>query len=128
MAWTFIVWGALLLYGHIIDFSTTYEVTDDALIVRSPVRFWSLSRTMDWGHVKRMNVVVGRVGAEAEDAGLQVIYTPEGSTQMIREDMPYDAQLAQEIATRAGLKAAKGSGMTRFDAIPQETKGNYSWQ
>ncbi|MBI3959028.1 MAG: hypothetical protein HY328_09480 [Chloroflexi bacterium] len=128
MAWTFIVWGALLLYGHIIDYSTTYEVTDDALIVRSPLRFWSLGRSMDWGHIKRMNVVVGRVEAEAEDATVQVIYTPEGSTQMIREDMPFNAALAQEIVTRAGLKAVKGSGMTRFDAIPQDAKGQYTWQ
>ena len=128
MAWTFIVWGGLLLYGHIIDYSTTYEVTDEALIVRSPVRFWNLQRTMDWGHIKRMNVVVGRVEAEAEDATVQVIYTPEGSAQMIREDMPFNTALAQEIVTRAKLKAAKGSAMTRFDAIPQDAKGQYSWQ
>ncbi len=128
MAWTFIAWGALLLYGHIIDYSTTYEVTDDALIVRSPTRFWSLGRSMDWGHIKRMNVIVERAEAETEDVGLQVIYTPDGSTQMIREDMPYDPALAQEIATRAGLKAAKGSGMTSFQAIPQDSKGSYTWQ
>lgn len=128
MAWTFIAWGALLLYGHLIDYSTTYEVTDEALIVRSPVRFWNSQRTMDWGHIKRLNVVVDRLEAEAEDAAVQVIYTPEGSGQMIREDMPFNPQLAQEIVTRAKLKAAKGSGMTRFDTIPQDKKGQYSWQ
>jgi len=128
MAWTFIAWGALLLYGHIIDYSTTYEVTDDALIVRSPVRFWNLRRSMDWNHIKRMNVVVDRLEAEAEDAVVQVIYIPEGSTQMIREDIPFNAALAQEIATRAKLKATKGSGMPHFDMLPQDKKGQFSWQ
>lgn len=128
MAWTFIIWGGLLFYGHLIDMSTTYEVTNDALIVRSPLRFWNFGRTMGWSFIKRLNVVVERTEATEEDAGLQVIFIPEGSTQMIREDMSYNSQLAEEIVTRAGLKAAKGSGMTKFDAIPQESKGQYSWQ
>ena len=75
MAWTFIIWGALLFWGHIIDYSSTYEVTEDALIVRSPLRLWSIQKTMDWGHIKRMYVVVERIGATAEDAALQVIFT-----------------------------------------------------
>jgi len=128
MAWVFIVWGALLLYGHIIDYSTTYEVTDDALIVRSPLRFWSMKQIMDWGHIKRMNVVVERVEAKEEDATLQVVYNPEGSNRMVREDIPYNAQLAQEIVTHTGLKTGRGSAMQGFDAIPQDEKGAYSWQ
>ena len=72
MAWTFIVWGALLLYGHIIDYSTTYEVTDEGLIVRSPVRFWNLTQKMEWGQVKRLNVVVSRLEATA-CAGFQAL-------------------------------------------------------
>ena len=47
---------------------------------------------------------------------------------MIREDMPYNPQLAQEIADRAGLKAERGSAMKSFDALPQEQKGRYTWQ
>jgi len=128
MAWTFIIWGGLLLYGHLIDLSTTYEVTDDALIVRSPLRFWNFGRTMGWSFIKRLNVVVERAEATPEDTGLQVIFIPEGSAQMIREDISYNSQLAEEIVARAGLKAAKGSGMTKFDAIPQDSKGQYSWQ
>jgi hypothetical protein len=128
MAWTFIIWGGLLFYGHLIDMSTTYEVTDDALIVRSPLRFWSFGRSMGWSFIKRLNVVVERAEATEEDAGLQVIFIPEGTTQMVREDIPYYSQLAEEIVARAGLKAPKGSGMTKFDAIPQDGKGQYSWQ
>lgn len=128
MAWTFIIWGGLLFYGHLIDMSTTYEVTDEALIVRSPLRFWSFGRSMGWSFIKRMNVVVERAEATEVDAGLQVIFIPEGTTQMVREDIPYYSQLAQEIVTRAGLKATKGSGMTKFDALPQDGKGQYTWQ
>ena len=128
MAWTFIVWGGLLLYGHLIDYATTYEVTENALIVRSPMRFWALQQVMEWRNIKRINVVVSRLEAQPEDTTVQIIYTPQGSTQMIREDIPFNAALAQEIVTRAGLKASKGSGMTRFDSIPQDAKGLYTWQ
>jgi len=128
MAWVFIVWGGLLLYGHIIDYFTTYEVADDALIVRSPLRFWNIKQSMDWEHIKRLYVVVDRREAGAEDATLQVIYNPEGTNRMVREDMPYHVELAREIASRAGLSADRDNPMKSFDAIPQDAKGVYSWQ
>ncbi|RME59201.1 MAG: hypothetical protein D6790_10920 [Caldilineae bacterium] len=128
MAWTFTLWGALLLYLHIIDYTTVYVVDDEGVEVRSPLRFWKLVFRMDWGHISRMNIVVERLEADEEDVTIQVFYTPEGDVRLIREDLPYDPQLAAIIAEKAGLKPERGQAMTSFDAIPQDAKGVFVWK
>ena len=60
IAWTFLIWGALLLYGHIIDIGTVYEVSDEGLAIKSPLRFWATSRKWDWGNMTRLDVIVRR--------------------------------------------------------------------
>lgn len=127
IAWTFLIWGALLLYGHIIDIGTVYEVSDEGLTIRSPLRFWALSRTWTWGHMTRLDVVVRRREAGADDADLQVHYTPEDSTVLFREDLPFIPELAEEIASRAGLTPERRQAMQSFDSIPQDEKATYTW-
>ena len=127
IAWTFLIWGALLLYGHVIDLGTVYEVSDDGLVINSPLRFWALNRKWDWGHVTRMDVIVPRTEASESDAVLHVHYTPEDSTVLFREDLPYIPGLSDEIAKRAGLKPARGQAMQSFDSLPQDQKGAYTW-
>ena len=34
-AWTFAIWGVLMIYSGLLEINETYEVTDDALIVRN---------------------------------------------------------------------------------------------
>lgn len=127
IAWTFLIWGALLLYGHIIDLGTEYQVSDEGLIINSPMRFWALNRNWDWGHITRMDVIVRRTEASGSDADLHVHYTPEGSTVLYREDLPFIPGLSEEIATRAGLKPARGQAMQSLDSLPQDQKGTYTW-
>jgi hypothetical protein len=128
IAWTFLIWGALLLYGHLIDIGTVYEVSESGLEIRSPLRFWAFSRRWDWGHITHLDVVVGTVEASESDVELQVHYTPEGSTVLFREDFPYYTGLAEEIANRAGLKPERGQAMQTFASIPQDEKGTYTWK
>ena len=128
MAWTFLSWGALLLYGHIIDLGTVYEVADDGLEIRSPLRFWAISRKWDWAHFTRLDLLVERLEAEEADVVMQVHYTPEGSTVLYREDIPYNAELAAEIVSRAGLKPETRQAMQDFTAIPQDETGTYTWK
>ena len=127
MAYTFLIWGALLLYGHIIDLGTVYEVSEDGLAINSPLRFWALSRKWDWGHITRLDVIVGRREATEGDVDLHVHYTPEDSTVLFREDLPYLPGLAEEIASRASLKPERGQAMQSFSSIPQDEKGTYTW-
>ena len=127
IAYTFLIWGALLMYGHMIDIGTVFEVTDDAFELRSPLRFWALSRKWDWGHVTRLDLIVPRMEAAAGDVEMQVHYTPEGSTVLYREDIPFIPALAEEIAARAGLTPERQQEMQSFDSIPQEEKATYTW-
>ena len=128
IAWTFLIWGALLLYGHLIDIGTVFEVSEDGLEIRSPLRFWAQSRKWEWGHITHLDLIVGRLEATENDVVLHVHYTPEGSTVRFREDLPYVPALAEEIANRAGLTAEGQQAMQTFDGIPQEEKGTYTWK
>ncbi len=127
IAWTFLIWGALLLYGHLIEIGTVYEVSEDGLAIKSPLRFWAHSRSWDWGHMTRMEVVVGRREASESDVVLHVHYTPEDSTVLFREDLPYIPELAEEIANRAGLTPERRQAMQSFESIPQDEKASYTW-
>ncbi len=127
IAWTFLIWGALLMYGHMIDIGTVFEVSADAFELRSPLRFWAMSRRWDWGHITRVDLIVSRLEAAEVDVVMQVHYTPEGSTVLYREDLPYIPALAEEIAARAGLTPERQQAMQTFDSIPQEEKGTYTW-
>lgn len=127
IAWTFLIWGALLLYGHVIDMGTVYEVSEDGLTIRSPLRFWALARTWDWGHITHLDVMVKKAEASEDEVDLQVHYTPEGSTVLFREDLPFLPDLAEEIASRAGLNAERGQAMQSFSSIPPDEKGTYTW-
>lgn len=128
MAWIFTLWGALLMYNHLSDFFTRYEVTDQALVIYTPVILWRIKRVWDWKHINRMDLVVDRIEAEPEDVEMQVYYTAEGSTVLHREDIAYNPVLAKIIAERAGLKAKRGQTMTTFEQIPQDNKATYQWQ
>ncbi len=127
IAWTFLIWGALLMYGHMIDIGTVFEVSDDAFDLRSPLRFWAMSRKWDWGHITRVDLIVSRLEAAEDDVVMQVHYSPEGSTVLYREDLPYIPALAQEIAARAGLTPERQQAMQSFDSVPQQEKETYTW-
>jgi hypothetical protein len=128
MAWTFAIWGALLMFNHLVDYTTRYEVTEETFIIHTPFVFWRVKRVWDWKNIKRMDVLVERIEARPEDATLQVYHTVSGSTVIDREDIAFNPELAQIIAERAGLKAKRGQAMQNFDAIPQDAKGAYNWQ
>ena len=128
IAWTFLIWGALLLYGHLIEIGTIFVVSGEGLEVKSPLRFWAQSREWDWGHITRLDLIVDRMGATEEDVVMHVHYTPEGSTVLFREDLPYLPDLAHEIASRAALKPESLQAMQTFSSIPQEEKGTYTWK
>jgi hypothetical protein len=128
MVWTFTIWGALLLYNHLADYATTYEVTDTSLIIRTPFWFWRPKRVWDWAHINRMDLMVDRIEAKAEDVTMQIYHNAPGSTVIDREDIVFDPEFARIVIERSGLKAKRGQAMQSFDAIPQNEKGTYTWQ
>lgn len=129
MAWTFLIWGLLLIYNHLIDYTTTYEVTEEALILKAPFLPWRMKRVWPWAQINKLELVVGRTEARAEDVEMRIYHKKPDSLVIYREDVYYLLpDFAQEITQRAGLKAQKGQAMQNFDSIPQDGKETYVWQ
>lgn len=126
MAWTFVLWGALFLYGNLLDIYQTYEVTDEALIIKNPLRPWGATKVWDWAHLHRMDVVVKRAEAELDDAVMQIYYTPEGEIVIEREDRAYNPELARLIIERAGLKPTAPENPKDLAQLPAG-KRTYFW-
>jgi hypothetical protein len=126
VAWIFVLWGILFLYIGLMDLYQVYEVTDEALIIRNPMRPWAATKVFDWPHVHRMDIVVKRRDAEFEDAELQVYYTPEGEISIEREDRAYNPTLAAWIIERAELRPTSSTNPTDFTKLPQG-KATYIW-
>jgi len=125
-AWTFVLWGALFLYVGMMDIFQTYEVTDEALIIRNPMRPWTATKEYDWEHLYRLDLVVKRTEAENRDVVMQVYFTPEGEIAIEREDRVFDPALAALIIERAGLKPTDPKNPTDLTKLPQG-KDMYAW-
>jgi hypothetical protein len=129
MAWTFLIWGLLLMYYHLIDYTTTYEVTEDGLILRAPFLPWRMKRVWPWQQINKLELVVGRTEARAEDVEMRIYYKKPDSLVIYREDVYYLLpEFAQEIIQRASLKPKKGQAMQTFETVPQDAKETYVWQ
>lgn len=128
IVWTFAIWGALLLYNHLADYATRYVVTDDSLVIYTPLWFWQPKRVWDWSEINRLSLVVERLEAKPEDVTMQIFRVAKNSTVIDREDVSFDVEFARVIVERAGLKAKRGQAMQNFDAIPQDEKGTYNWE
>jgi len=126
MAWVFVLWGALLLYGKLMDLYQTYVVTDEALIIKNPLRPWGATKIWDWAHIYRVDIVVKRAEAEPQDLESQVYFTPEGDSVIEREDRIYDPELVRLIIERAGLKPTSPDNPKDLTQIPQ-VKTRYAW-
>ena len=110
------------------DLYNVYEVTDEALIIRNPLKIWSPRRTWDWGRLVRVDVVVNRRNARERDLEMRVYYTPAGELTQEREDRRFDPRLAQLIIDRAALKPAdKATPKTTAD-LPRGEKAIFSWK
>ncbi|CAN5449868.1 hypothetical protein BH10CHL1_BH10CHL1_38680 [soil metagenome] len=126
MAWTFALWGALLLYSNLLDYYETYTVTDQGLVIKNPLRPWGAMKVWDWAHLNRVDILVKRTEANPEDAMMQVYYTPEGEIVIEREDRAYDPELVRLIIERAGLKPTDPGNPKDLTQLPPGKK-MYAW-
>lgn len=126
IAWTFAAWGALLIYAGVLDAYETYTVTEDALLIRNPLRFWDSSKTWHWGNIHRMDIVVNRPEAQPRDVEMRIYFTPTGELNIEREDRQYDPLLAQLILDRAVLKPAEKGNPQNLHSLPKG-KAIYVW-
>lgn len=126
IAWTFAIWGVLLIYAGMLDAYETYTVTDEALLIRNPLRFWVGDRTWHWGNINRMDIIVKREEPRPKDVEMRIYYTPTGELVIEREDRQYDPTLAQMILDHAVLKPAEPDTPQNLYVLPPN-KATYTW-
>jgi hypothetical protein len=127
-AWTFVIWGALLIYSGLLDIYETYEVTDEALIVRNVMRPWAPRKTFDWLRVTRLDVKVNRAEGRDEDVTMHVYYQPEGELANERRDRIYNPALAAAVVERAYLNPADKNTPKDVTRIPRKEKATFTWK
>jgi hypothetical protein len=128
-AWTFAIWGALMIYSGLLDINETYEVTDDALIVRNVMRPWAPKKTFDWARVNRLDVVVKRAESSSDDdVTMHVYYQPEGQLAIERRDRIYDPGLAAAVVERASLNPSDRNTPKDVTRIPRKEKATFTWK
>lgn len=125
-AWTFVLWGALFLYIGLMDIYQTYEVSEQGLTIRNPMRPWTAVKFYDWAHLHRLDIVVKRVDAQIDDAVMQFYYTAPGEIALEREDRAYHPELARVIIERAGLKSTDAKNPQDLTQLPKG-KATYIW-
>jgi hypothetical protein len=128
MAWTFAIWGALLIYSGLLELNETYEITDEALVIRNAMRPWAPRKTFGWARVNRLDVVVKRAEGEDDDVTMHVYYQPEGELANERRDRTYNAALAAAIVERASLNPTDKNTPNDVTRIPRKTKTTFTWK
>ncbi len=128
IAWVFMIWGALLVLVSLLDTYQVFEVTDDGLHLRNYLRFWNGGKVWGWAEISRLEVVVGNKDRRPQDATLRVFYTAPGELAFQREDRAFDAQLAQAIIERAGLKPTAKDNPQDLAQLNVERGAVYTWQ
>jgi hypothetical protein len=127
-AWTFAIWGALMIYSGLLEINETYEVTDEALIVRNVMRPWAPRKIFDWARVNRLDIVVKRAEGGDDDVTMHVYYQPEGELANERRDRVYNAALAAAIIERAALNPADRNTPKDVTRIPRKEKATFTWK
>ena len=129
MAWTFLIWGVLMLYSNLLEMNETYTLTDESLTVTNPLRFWGMKRAWSWANIRRMDTVIKRNDPIAEDVKVHVFYTPADQPGVLnRVDMAFEPELIKAIVSRAKIKVEKGSPFADISVIPQDSPGTYIWK
>jgi hypothetical protein len=127
IAWTFAIWGVLLIYSGLFDVYNSYAVTDTALVNRNPMRPWRATKVWDWEHINRLDVVVKRPDGRPQDAVTQVYFTPPGELALEREDREFDPFLTELVIERAGLRPGDKSNPKDLHNLPRNRKATFTW-
>lgn len=126
-AWTFVSWGALILFMNLLDLYQSYELDADKLIIRNPVRFWTPYREWEWADIYRMDVLVGKRNRRLEDAVVHIYHELDGEIVKQREDRSFDPKLAQIVIERAKLQAVDDENPKDMNALPLHQNAIYHW-
>jgi hypothetical protein len=128
MAWTFIAWGLLFLYGDLLLATRQFIVTDDGLEVKIPFRFWSRDKAWAWKDIFRMDIVIDRRNTRVKDCRIQVYHQYPGEITIDREDRDFDSELVALIIERARLKPDGAAASVTLDNLPVGKSVVLTWK
>ena len=128
LAWTFIAWGVFFLYGDLLLMTRRFIVTDDALEIRIPFRFWSRNKVWAWKDVYRVDVVIDRRATHAKNTAIHVYHQFPGEIAIDREDSDFDPELVALIIERARLKPDGDAAKVDLNNLPLGNSATLTWK
>lgn len=128
IAWTFIAWGVLFLYGDLLLATRRFIVTDEGLQISIPFRFWSRNKKWVWRDINRMDIVIDRRNTHARDCHLHVHHQFPGEISLDREDRNFDPELAALIIERARLKPDSAAAGADLSNLPFGKSVTLTWK
>lgn len=126
-AWTFIVWGLLLLFSNMLDNYQRYELNNDGIYIYNPIRFWYRNKRWSWSDIYRLDVLVGRRDTRLEHADMHIYHEIPGEMIKDREDRKLDPTMAQIVIERAGLQPAGEETPTQIADVPLSRRNIFHW-
>ena len=127
IAWTFVIWGALFLFSNLLDIYQEYEVTDEGLAIRNPIRLWTPDKFWTWKEIYRLDVLVSNRDTHLDNAAMNIYHELSGEIIKEREDRNLDPKLAQIIIERAELQPVDAGNPETIDKLPLNHKATYHW-
>ncbi|MEZ4708860.1 MAG: hypothetical protein R3A44_16750 [Caldilineaceae bacterium] len=126
-AWTFVIWGALFLFSNLLDVYQEYEVTDEGLAIRNPMRIWTPDKFWTWNEIYRLDILVRNRDTRLDDASMNIYHELSGEIVKEREDRNLDAKLAQIIIERSKLQPVDAANPESISKLPLNHKATYHW-
>jgi hypothetical protein len=127
IAWTFAIWGLMLVYSGLLDLNETYTVTDEGLEIKNVMTPWDYRKMWEWAYINRLDIKVKRAGGTAQDRVLSVYYMRPPELSIYREDRVFDPELARLVIENAGLRSAGADNPGDIAAIATDRKATYTW-
>ena len=126
MAWTFVIWGALFLYGDLLEGSRKFIVTDAGLRIEVPLRPWGREKLWAWKDINRVEVIIKRRDTHIDDVVMVVQHVYPGEISIDREDRNFNADLVRTIIERAKLRP--DGAVAGLDTLSFGKEATYAWK
>ncbi len=128
VAWVFVAWGLLFLYGDLLLTTRRVEVTEDALHVVIPMRPWNRHKTWEWANIRQLDVSTQRRDTHQDNATLRIHHVYPGDISLDREDREFEPELARLIIERAVLKPVNEAAEIDMTDLPMDRNATYTWK
>ena len=126
-AWTFVIWGLLLLLVSVLNIYQKFDANDEGLSIRNPLRVWSLNKFWDWSTISRIDVMSSRRDTRLEELDMHIYREVAGELVKEREDVKFNPTMAQVIIERAKLQPVDAANPTDLERTPLSQKATYHW-